>query len=186
WNEDGTDAKPLDPRAAMVAAAAAAEPDRIGDLMGLSVTARMTPRTYKRTQPLVDPQDATELMSPDGRCLVSTDEGNIYARSTRDGRRYPLTRDGTSVHEWRFDWTNPMLANLGMAVPVTNLSPDGAKFAAYKVDNTDVAIAPQTHYLKRHDEVVYRYHAKAGGVLERYTLHILDLYDRGPVQLDLG
>jgi dipeptidyl-peptidase-4 len=186
WNEDGTDAKPLDAMAAMAAAAAAVEPDRVGDLMGLSVAARTTPRTYKRTQPLVDPQDATELRSLDGTLLISTEAGNIYARSTQDGRRYPLTTDGTAVHEWRFDWTNPLLANLGMAVPVTNLSPDGAKLAAYKVDNTGVAAAPQTHYLKRSDEVAYSYHGKAGGVLERYTLHILDLYDRPAVQLDLG
>ena len=41
-----------------------------------------------------------------------------------------------------------------MAVPVTNFSPDGAKLAAYKVDNAGVAAAPQTHYLKPQDEVV--------------------------------
>src|SRR6187551_1885529 len=95
WNEDGTDAKPLDVMAAM-AAAAPAEPDMIGDLLGTSLTARMTPRTYKRANPLVDPLDTPELLSPDGRMLIGIEDGNIYARATKDGRRYPLTTDGTS------------------------------------------------------------------------------------------
>jgi dipeptidyl aminopeptidase/acylaminoacyl peptidase len=183
WNHDGTDAKRLDPTAT---ANYAAETDPVGDLMGLSVAARSTPRTYKRTQPLTDPHDAPELLSPDARLFISTDDGNIFARAIQDGRRYPLTTDGTPEHEWRFDWANPMLAALGLAAPVTNFSPNGAKLAAYKVDNTAVAAAPQVHYLKRHDEVVFRYHAKAGGALERYTLYILDLYDRPAIQVDLG
>jgi dipeptidyl-peptidase 4 len=186
WNEDDTDAKALDAAAAMTAAAAAVEPDAIGDLLGLSLTARMTPRMYKRANPMVDPLDAPELMSSDGRLLLSTEGGNIYARSTKDGRRFALTTDGTPAHEWRFDWANPMMAQLGLAAPVTNFSPDGTRFAAYKVDNSGVAASPQTHYLKRNEEVVYRYHTKAGGVLERYTLHLIDLYDRPAVQIDLG
>jgi dipeptidyl aminopeptidase/acylaminoacyl peptidase len=186
WNEDGTDAKPLDAATAMAAAAAAMQPDPIGDFLGISLTARMTPKTYKRANPLVDPLDAPELLSPDGRIHLSVEGGNLYARSTKDGRRFALTTDGTPEHEWRFDWSNPMMAQLGLASPVTNFSPDGSKLAAYKVDNAGVARAPQTHYLKRNDEVVYRYHCKAGGVLERYTLQIVDLYDRPPVEIDLG
>lgn len=185
WNEDGTDAKPLDVTASS-AALAAIEPDPIGDLMGISSTARTTPRAYKRANPMVDPLDAPELTSPDGRLLLGVEGGNIYARSTKDGRRYNLTVDGTPDHEWRFDWTNPMLAQLGLATPVTNFSPDTSKLAAYKVDHNGVAAAPQTHYLKRNDEVVFRYHSKAGGVLERYTLHVIDLYGRPPVEIDLG
>ena len=186
WNEDGTDAKPLDVVAMMTAAAAAAEPDPIGDLLGLSAAARTTPGTYKRANPLVDPLPAQELASSDGRLLVGVEDGNIYARSTKDGRRQSLTTDGTAVHEWRFDWTNPAYAALGLAVPVTNFSPDCGRLAAYKVDNSGVAAVPQVHYLKRDDEVVHRYAAKAGGVLERCTLHVIDMYGRPPVQLDLG
>jgi dipeptidyl-peptidase 4 len=184
WNEDGTDAKPLDVMAAM--ASAVAEPDPIGDLMGISASARMTPRSYKRANPLVDPLDTPELMSPDGRLLLGIDGGNLYARATKDGRRYALTTDGSPVHEWRFDWTNPMLASMGLAVPVTNFSPDGSRLAAYQVDNTGVAVVTQVHYLKRNDEVVNRYSCKAGGVLERTTLHIVDLFDRPSVEIDLG
>jgi hypothetical protein len=183
WNEEGTDAEAFDPAAA---GGAPGEPDLVGDLMGTSVAARTAPRTYKRTMPLVDPRDAPELLSPDGRLFVSTDGGNLVARSTADGRTYPLTTDGTLVHEWRFDWADPLLALLGLSVPVTNFSPDGARLAAYKVDNAGVFEAPQMHYLKRADEVVHRYHAKAGGILERFTLHVVDLYDKPPVEIDLG
>src|SRR5690349_11270463 len=186
WNEDGTDAKALDVVATMTAAAAAVEPDPLGDFLGISQSARTTPRSYKPANPLVDPLDAQELLSPDGRLLVSIEDGNLRARATKDGRGYALTTDGTPVHEWRFDWTNPALASVGLAVPVTNFSPDGSRLAAYKVDNTGVNASPQMHYLKRNDEVVHRYSCKAGGVLERVTLHVVDLFDRPAVEIDLG
>jgi len=160
--------------------------DPIGEIFGLSARARSTPREYLRTQPLIDPLPAYETVSPDGRFLLSTRDGNIWLRSSYGGRSRHLTHDGTPEHEWRFDMFNPMLAAIGLAVPVTNFAPDGARVAAYKVDNEGVALLPQVHYLERYDEVVLRYHAKAGGILERYTLHILDLYDRPPVTLQLG
>jgi dipeptidyl aminopeptidase/acylaminoacyl peptidase len=180
WNEDGTDAKPLDltPPAPVF--------DPIGDLLGLSAAARFTPRPYKRSNPLVDPIDAVELLSPDGRLHLSTVDGNLVARSTKDGRTFPLTTDGTPEHEWRFDWSNPIFAPLGLSVPVTSFSPDGRRLAAYKVDNRGVAQSSQVHYLKGTEEVALRYGARAGGVLERYDLYVLDLYGRPPVRLDLG
>ena len=185
WNEDGTDAKPLDVMALM-AAAAGAEADLIGDFVGTSVAKRTTPRTYQRPVPLVDPIEVPEALSPDGRLFVGLAGGNVYARSTKDGRRFALTTDGTPEHEWRFDWASPEAVALGLQAPVASFSPDGARLAAYQVDFAGVAAVPQTHYLKRNDEVVHRYHCKAGGVLERVTLHLLDLYDRPPVQVDLG
>jgi len=185
WNEDGTDAKPVD-IGALMAAAAGAEVDLIGDVFGISASKRMTPRTYLRPTPLVDPIEVPELLSPDGRRFIGLDGGNIYARSTKDGRRFPLTTDGTPEHEWRFDWAAPEAVALGLQTPVANFSPDGARLAAYRVDFTGVARLPQTHYLKRNDEVLHRYHCKAGGVLERVTLHLVDLYDRPSVEVDLG
>lgn len=185
WNAEGTDATPLDVMA-MAAAAAAMEPDMIGDYLGTSLTSRMTPRMYKRANPLVDPVDAPEVLSPDGLAHYSTVDGNIVARSTKDGRTFAVTTDGTAQHEWRFDWANPMLALIGLSVPVTNFSPDGSKLAAYKVDLAGVSHSAQPHLLKRDDEVVRRYHARAGGTLERYTLHILDLFGQPPVQIELG
>ena len=158
----------------------------VDTLLGFSASARTAPREYWRSQPLMDPGKERETVSPDGQFLVSTRDGNIVLRSSYDGRETLLTTDGTAEHEWRFDMYNPMLESLGMAVPVTNWSPDGTRLAAYKVDNTGVAQAPQVHYLKRQDEVIHRYHGKAGGVLERYTLHLLDIYGKPQVTVDLG
>jgi len=160
--------------------------DLLDTYLGLSVTARTAPRDYWRTGPLIDPVKEQETVSPDGRFLVSTRDGNLVLRSSYDGRETLLTTNGTPEHEWRFDIYRTMLELLGMAVPVTNWSPDGTKLAAYRVDNAGVAQAPQVHYFKRHDEVVQRYHGKAGGILERYTLHILDVHDKPEVTIDLG
>ena len=113
-------------------------------------------------------------------------DGNLVLRAAYDGRETLLTTNGTPEHEWRFDIYRTMLELLGMAVPVTNWSPDGTKLAAYRVDNAGVAQAPQVHYFKRHDEVVQRYHGKAGDILERYTLHILDVHGKPEVTIDLG
>ncbi|WP_033287678.1 alpha/beta fold hydrolase [Amycolatopsis jejuensis] len=161
--------------------------ERAADLhYGLSDTARRTPREFLRTAPLIDPQKADELTSPDGELLVSTAEGNIILRSAADGRPVPLTTGGSPEHEYRFDLVDPALTALGMAFPVCNWSPDSSRLAVYQVDNRGVHQAPQVHYLKREDELVQRYHAQAGGPLERTTLHVLDVYGRPPVQLDLG
>jgi dipeptidyl aminopeptidase/acylaminoacyl peptidase len=154
--------------------------------LGLSETARRTPREFLRRQPLIDPLKAHEVMSPDGKHLISTVDGNVHVRATQDGRTFALTVDGTEEHDYRFDLVNPKMAAMGMAFPVCNFSPDGGRLAVYKVDSRDVHHAPQTHYLKREDEVVWRYHAQAGGTLERTTLQILDLYGRAPVHIDLG
>ncbi len=154
--------------------------------VGLSAEARMTPRTFKRTMPLVDPSDAFEILSPNAKYFLSIQERNVSLRSTYEGRSFRLTQDGTPEVEWTVDWGNPGLATLGMYAPVTNWSPDSTRIAAYKIDNHGVAQAPQVHYLKRQDEIVYRYHAKAGGILEKHTLHVLDVGGRPPVDIQLG
>lgn len=161
-------------------------PNLIDTYMGLSAEARMTPKAFKRSMPLMDPLDAYEIMSPDGAWLLSVQDRNVALRSTYDGRSLRLTQDGTPEVEWTVDWTNPMFAFLGMTTPATNWSPQGNRIAAYKVDNRGVAQAPQVHYLKRRDEVVWRYHAKAGDVLERYTLFVLDVAGKPPVEIQLG
>lgn len=154
--------------------------------LGASERARRTPREFLRTQPLADPVPAREVLSPDGAFLLSTEESNIVARSTVDSRVVQLTTDGTPEHEYRFDLVDPMLIVLGMAFPVCSWSPDGSRIAVYKVDNRGVHQTPQVHYLKREDEVVHRYHAQAGGPLERTTLQVLDVYGQLGVELDLG
>ncbi|OZM70631.1 peptidase S9 [Amycolatopsis antarctica] len=153
---------------------------------GLPDSVRRTPKEFLRTMPLVDPMKAREVVSPQGDAFVSTVDGNVVLRSVADNRTAPLTSDGTPEHEYRFDQVDPQLTALGLAFPVCNWSPDGTRLAVYRVDNRGVHQAPQVHNLKREDEVVHRYHAKAGGPLERTTLHVLDVYGRAPVELDLG
>ncbi|MFD2469006.1 S9 family peptidase [Amycolatopsis silviterrae] len=153
---------------------------------GSADSVRQTPREFFRSVPLVDPVKARELASPDGTAFASTAGGNVVLRSTADNRSVPLTTDGTPEHEYCFDLVDPQLAVLGLAFPVCNWSPDGSRLAVYRVDNRGVHQSPQLHNLKREDEVVRRYHAQAGGHLERTALHVLDIYGRAPVQLDLG
>jgi len=161
-------------------------PSAIDTYMGLSEQARRQPRPFKRSMPLVDQIDAYEVTSPDGEWLLSIQNRNIALRSTCDGRPVVITSDGTPEVEWTIDWLNPLLAMLGMAAPVTNWSPQSDKIAVYKVDNRGVAQVPQPHYLKRYDEVVLRYAAKAGGRLETYTLYVIDVARQAPVEIQLG
>ncbi|WP_116950625.1 S9 family peptidase [Jiangella endophytica] len=146
----------------------------------------VTPREFLRPRPLIDPAEARELASPGGALLASMADGNVVVRSTIDGRVSSLTSDGTPEHDYRFDLVDSGLASLGMAFPVCNWSPDGSRLAVSRVDSRGVHRAPQVHYLNREEEVVHRYCAQAGGQLERTTLHVLDVFGRPAVQLDLG
>lgn len=161
-------------------------PSALDVYMGTTDAARRTPRTFKHQVPLVDPIDATEVTSPDGEWLLSIQNHNVCIRSVRDGRFHELTADGTADVRWHIDWQNPMLALLGMAVPVTTWSPDSEKIAVYRVDERGVAELPQPHYLQRAPEVVMRVSARAGGTLERTTLHVLDVAGAAPVDIQLG
>ncbi|MES2489723.1 MAG: DPP IV N-terminal domain-containing protein [Pseudomonadota bacterium] len=161
-------------------------PNAIDTYLGMNAQARMTPRPFKRSLPMIDPTDAYEIMSPDAQWLLSIQDRNVSLRATVDGRSFALTKDGTPEVEWTVDWTNPMFALLGLASPSTNWSPQATKIAAYRVDNRGVFQAPQMHYLKRQDEVVFRNFPTAGGVLEQHTLFILDVEGNAPVEIQLG
>ena len=155
-------------------------------LLGVSETARRTPRPYQRAVPTLDPQPATELATPNGEWLLSTSDGNIVRRDVVDGRSVALTTDGTPEVDYRFDWSDPALAAVGMASPVCNVSPNSQRLAVYRVDSRLVARRPVTHRLQRDDEVVFRHAARAGGAVERISLHVLDLVSRALVDVDLG
>jgi dipeptidyl aminopeptidase/acylaminoacyl peptidase len=143
----------------------------------------VAPRTFMREVPIVDPVPATEVPSPDGLYLLSTGGSNIVVRSTADGRQLPLTTEGDGEVVWRFDMSEPSYFSAARA---TNWSPDGGRVAAYRVDHRGVAHLPKLRHLKRIDEVAFHYFPTAGGVLERVTLHVLDVYGRPAVELDLG
>ncbi|MFC9250423.1 S9 family peptidase [Amycolatopsis thailandensis] len=146
---------------------------------------RRQPREYVRHAPIMDPQNVPEVTSPTGDFLLSTVEGNIIVRSIADDRTASLTTDGTPEHDYRFNASDPIMEMMGLTTPVCNWSPDGSRIAVYKVDNRGVHRRPQAHFLQV-EESVDRYYPRAGGQLERYTLHVADVHGRPPVQLDLG
>jgi len=164
----------------------APRPSLADSLLGASEGARRTPRVFKRSTPLVDPSDAYEVSSPDGQWMLSIQNYNVSVRSTYDGRSLELTAGGTREVEWTFDYSNPLFAVLGLAVPVTNWSPNGQKIAVYKVDFRGVARLAQPHYLKRLEDTVFRAGALAGGRLETSTLYVLDMAGGAPVEIQLG
>lgn len=161
-------------------------PSALDVYLGMSVAARTTPQVYKRSAPLVDPMDAYEAPSPNGSHLLSIQKHNVSLRSTVDGRAFALTQDGTPELEWNIDWSNPLAVMLGLLPPATNWSPQGNRVAAYRVDNRGLPQMPQVHYLKRDDEVVYRGFCKAGSVLEKLSMYVLDVSGRASVELQLG
>lgn len=154
--------------------------------LGASEGARRTPRVFKRSTPLVDPTDAYETSSPDAQWMLSIQNHNVSIRSTYDGRSVELTADGTKDIEWTFDYYDPALAVLGLAVTVSNWSPNSEKVAVYKVDKRGVASLAQPHYLKRLEDTVFRTGALAGGRLETQVLYVLDVAGRAPVEIQLG
>ncbi|HEY1366854.1 MAG TPA: alpha/beta fold hydrolase [Gaiellaceae bacterium] len=157
-----------------------------GEVEPDAVDPHAAPQQFFRALPYVDPWPALEIPSPDGLHMLAMRDGDIVVRSTADGREVQLTTDGTDEIQWRVDYSDPTIGWSGVDEPATTWSPDGSRIAATRADLRGVGRMPKIHYLKRSDEVVYRYGAKAGGVLERMTLHVLDTYGRPPVEIDLG
>ncbi len=155
-------------------------PSMIDTMLGQSQQARSTPRPFKRSLPMVGQVDAYEVMSPDGRHLLSIQDRNVSLRSTYDGRNRALTSDGNRDVEWTIDWAYPGTS------PAANWSPQGNRIAAYRVDHRGVSEVTSVHQLGEFENSTrYRY-PKAGGVLESYQLFVLDLAGKAPVEIQLG
>jgi hypothetical protein len=60
---------------------------------------RHTPR-FLRKADLYGPPAIYETASPDGRFFLGSADGKLYLRSTADGRREPLTEEGTKDYGW--------------------------------------------------------------------------------------
>jgi dipeptidyl aminopeptidase/acylaminoacyl peptidase len=132
---------------------------------------RTEPRMVRRGWPATVP-DFMEVRSPDRRWLLGEKGGNLWLRSTADGRDQPLTSDGVTDFEW--------------TVGDAKWSPNGLMVAALKVDNRGVAKVPVMHWLKPVEEVEWRPFAKVGGAIARPELHLIDITSRRDLRADLA
>jgi dipeptidyl-peptidase-4 len=121
---------------------------------------RREPRLVERAWPTTG-TDLRELASPDGRWLASHRDGNLWLRSTADGRDQQLTSDAVTD----FGWT----------VAGAKWSPDGLRLAALKIDNRGLAKLPILHWLKPTEEVEWRPFTKVGGAMARFEIHVIDI-----------
>ncbi|MFN0180743.1 MAG: DPP IV N-terminal domain-containing protein [Gemmatimonadales bacterium] len=121
---------------------------------------RREPRLVERAWPTTG-TDLRELASPDGRWLASHRDGNLWLRSTADGRDQQLTFDAVTD----FGWT----------VAGAKWSPDGLRLAALKIDNRGLAKLPVLHWLKPTEEVEWRPFTKVGGAMARFEVHVVDI-----------
>jgi pimeloyl-ACP methyl ester carboxylesterase len=144
------------------------------------------PTTFQRVGPHGDLLDAVEVASPSGDLYLSTQDFNIVMRAAGDIRKAALTKDGTTECDWRFDSCQPVSTWMGPTLSAANWSPDGTRIAVHRVDHSGVERRAQVHYVTgQHDDVVFRYHTKAGGVLPCTTLYVLDLFGQPPVEIDI-
>jgi dipeptidyl aminopeptidase/acylaminoacyl peptidase len=132
---------------------------------------RTEPRLVRRGWPATSP-DLMEVASPDRRWFLGERGGNLWLRSTMDGREQQLTTDGAPDYEW--------------TVGDAKWSPDGLHIAALKADTRAMAKVPVMHWLKPVEEVEWRPFAKVGGAISKLELHLVDALSRRDVKADLG
>lgn len=142
---------------------------------GTSLQERMTPRSFKREGYMVGSSEHLEVLSPAGRAFASVQDGNIWLRSTVDGRSLPLTRDGGGDITWDFE--------TGVR---STWSPDGRHLFAFKYDRGKVPKLPVVHVLKREEEVQWWRFQKAGAPLDRAEVFIVPVLGKDPVRIDIG
>lgn len=137
---------------------------------------RMTPRTFRKESfLLVGEMDFPESLSPDGKWFVSVKGTNLSLRSTYDGREFPLTDQGEPTLRWDVE-----------TVKWRPWSPDGAYLAAFQIDSSGVETVPQMHWLQPQTQIVRIPYTRAGGVLPKYQLYIIDVQSHLPLKIDLG
>jgi dipeptidyl-peptidase-4 len=134
-----------------------------------------TPTTFKREAYMIGLVDAAEVASPDHRWFALLRDGNLWLRSTADGRAIALTNDGTADVSWDLESgaRNPW-------------SPDGLRLFAIKFDRSKVFKTPSLHYSKRSDEVSYTRFQQAGGALDRAELYLVPVLGKPPLRIDVG
>jgi len=137
---------------------------------------RMTPRMFRKESfLLVGEVDYPESRSPDGKWFASVKGMDLSLRSTYDGRELPLTEDGVSTLRWDVE-----------TVRSQPWSPDSTYLAAFRIDSKGVDSVPQVHWLNPRSDVVQVPITRAGGVLPKYELYIIDVLSRTPRKVELG
>jgi dipeptidyl aminopeptidase/acylaminoacyl peptidase len=113
--------------------------------------------------------DTMEVLSPDGRWILSERDHNLCVRSTYDGREVPLTTDGIEHFDWRIG-----ALDTDRRV-VAKWSPDSGRVAVIKRDERHVWKQPIVHYLKQNDEAHFAPWTKVGGRLGLTQLYLVDI-----------
>ncbi len=137
---------------------------------------RAVPGTFMKERfmglgPLVSP----EAMSPDARWIAGIEDNNLTLRATVDGQKVRVTRDGTPLAFWDVEgmlW-NPW-------------SPDGQNLIVFKVLADGVPRVPTIHWLQPLEQAQEVFTNPAGSKLYRTELHLVNMYSRQPVAIDLG
>lgn len=150
-------------------------PEAVELNFGTSVQERFTPRMFRRDGYMVGSDEAPEQLSPDRRWFASLREGNIWLRSTVDGRYTQITRDGAGEVAWDFE--------TGVRSP---WSPDGLFLFALRYDRSKVAKVPVVHVLKRDEEVQWWRFQKAGAPLDHGEVFIVPVLGKDPIRIDIG
>ena len=118
-----------------------------------------------------------ELLSPDARWFAGINDFNIYLRSTDDGRRTPLTRDGVRGYSWDYD---------DYFGDEAKWSPDSRKLAVMKMDYRNVDSMPIVHWLTPKAAVEWVNWRRADGRYETNELFVVDVPSGRQVRIDVG
>jgi len=136
-----------------------------------------TPREVKRS-PWVGGPPMMEIPSPDGRWLLSERDGDLWLRSTYDGKSHRLTDDATDRVGWDF-------GGLAWSAGI-RWSPDARRIAALKADLRGLTLSPVVHWLGPKELVDWWYYPDPGDPLPRTELYVLDARGRDRVRIDVG
>ncbi len=132
---------------------------------------RTEPRLVRRGWPATVP-DLMEVPSPDRRWFLTEKAGNLWLRSTADGRDQQLTTDAAADYGW--------------TVADAKWAPNGLAVGALKVDDRLVAKVPVMHWLKPVEDIEWRPFPKVGATISRSEIHVIDVTSRRDMRADLG
>ena len=137
---------------------------------------RLVPREVRQRNPLYEPGQILERLSPDKRWFATLRDHNLWLRSTYEDSLVQITKDGKKNYEWGFDfvWTEQEWAWW---------SPDNSSIAVKRVDYRKVDKIPIVDWLKTPEtieEIAYDY---PGGAFPNIELFIVDIRTKQQVRV---